>query len=150
MKNPRFLVCLVFVCISLSLISCELLNDSAGLTYIRRITKVSLPRQISVISEFDQGEIEMGGKYRIFTTDIKMFLDSNVFHPIDQEYRFLSHFNDFSKVNHIPASDSLYMKYLSGCEDGNSWLFTLNEKTGELWIEVQYPDFGGDGPSCKI
>lgn len=135
--------------------SCQY-NSSSVLSFIRRVTKISLPSNISIISEFDQGELEAGGKYQLEKKDLEGFLSKTPFHPIDQQFRYLSHFNFYSRANLIPRSDSIplselsNLKYYYGCKEGNSWLFTLNEKSGELWVEVQYPDFKGQGPSCKF
>jgi len=76
--RTKFLVlilyCIVFVSVSLFFPSCHLLADSdSSLSYIRRITGLSLPSHISVISEFDQGELEMGGKYQIEKRTLRGF-----------------------------------------------------------------------------
>lgn len=35
-----------------------------------------------------------------------------------------------------------------GCRGRTSWRAILDEKSGALWIEVQYPDWSGDVPPC--
>lgn len=35
-----------------------------------------------------------------------------------------------------------------GCRGRTSWRAVLDENSGALWIELLYPDWGGDGPSC--
>ncbi|PSL23297.1 hypothetical protein [Chitinophaga ginsengisoli] len=152
MKKAYFQYRLVFITGLVIFMSCQ--NDSNSiLPFIRRVTKISLPNNISIISEFDQGELEAGGKYRLQQKDIRSFLSKNNFHPIDQQCRDMSHFNLMGKAglfppaDTIPLSDTSHLEYLYGCKEGNSWLFTLNEKSGELWIEVQYPDFQGQGPA---
>jgi len=155
MKTPCLLYIIVIVTGSVIFESCQYHNNSV-LPFIRRVTKISIPGKISTISEFDQGELEAGGKYQLEQKDLGGFLSSNPFHPIDQEYHYISRFNFYSKSGLIPLSDSIpfsdtfHLKYFYGCRQGNSWLFTLNEKSGELWIEIQYPDLGGKGPSCKL
>jgi len=135
--------------------SCQY-NSGSVLPFIRRVTKVSLPNKIAIISEYDQGELEAGGKYRLEQKDIGSLLSKYPFHSIDQQYLYSSHFNRMGKSGLFPLSDSIplsdksQLKYFYGCKEGNDWLFTLNEKSGELWIEVQYPDFQGQGPACKI
>jgi hypothetical protein len=131
-------------------------NSNSVLSFIRRVTKISIPSNTSIISEFDQGELEAGGKYQLEQKDLEGFMSNNPFHPIDQQFRYISHFNFYSRANLIPGSDSIplsessNLKYFYGCKKGNSWLFTLNEKSGELWVEVQYSDFKGQGPACKL
>jgi hypothetical protein len=149
MKTPFFRDILVITAVSVVLASCQYDSNSV-LSFIRKVTKISIPGNISTVSEFDQGELEAGGKYQIEEEDVKNFLSGNPFHPIDQQYQYISHFNTYSKNDKIQLADSSHLKYFYGCKGGNSWLFTLNEKTGELWIEVQYPDFGGQGPGCKL
>ncbi len=156
MKASLSLHIIVFLAGSVIFISCQ--SDTGSvLSFIRRVAKISLPNNISIISEFDQGELEAGGKYRLEQKELDSFLTRNKnFRPIDQQYHYMSHFNLMSKSglfplsDSIPFSDKLYLKYFYGCKEGNSWLFTLNEKSGELWIEVEYPDFQGQGPACKI
>jgi hypothetical protein len=53
-------------------------------------------------------------------------------------------------IDSIPFSDKSHLRYFYGCKEGDSWHFILNEKSGELWIEIQYPDFKGQGPACKL
>lgn len=155
MKTPCFVYVIFIVVGSVIFASCQF-NSNSVLSSIRRVTKISIPNNISTISEFDQGELEAGGKYQIEGNDLKGFLSSNPFHPIDQEYLYMSRFNFFSKAGLVPLSDSIpmsdksHLKYFYGCREGDSWLFTLNEKSGELWVEVQYPDFKGQGPACKF
>jgi hypothetical protein len=154
MKTPFFQYIIVIVTGSVIFASCQY-DSISVLSFIRRVTKISIPADISTISEFDQGELEAGGKYQLKQKDLEEFLSTNYFHSIDQEYYHLSRFNFYSRAGLIPPSDSIpfldkfHLKYFYGCRKGNFWLFTLNKKSGELWIEVQYPDFGGQGPSCN-
>lgn len=144
MKTFHFRNHLVTVIASVILAGCQ--NFPGSLSFVREVTKVEIPGHITTISEFDNGEWIAGGKYLIQEQDIKTFLAKNSFQPIDKKYRSL--FNTISKEDHIPLSDSLHLKYISNCNcrEGHSWVFTVNENTGELWIEVQYPDWGGQGP----
>jgi len=155
MKAPLLLHIILLLGGSVLFASCQYDNGSV-LPFIRRVTKVSLPDKIAIISEYDQGELEAGGKYQLEQKDIGSFLSKYPFHPIDQQYLYSSHFNQMGKSGLFPLSDSIplsdksHLKYFYGCKKGNDWLFTLDEKSGELWIEVQYPDFQGQGPGCKI
>jgi hypothetical protein len=68
----------------------------------------------------------------------------------------LMDFNLFCQTNLIPVSDSLpspdtrQLHYFSGCKPGDAWVVILDEKTGELWINVQYPDPGGLAVECNL
>ncbi len=48
-----------------------------------------------------------------------------------------------------PAPSSTRLRGIHGCTDGNTWLGYLDESSGELWLEVNYPDWGGDPPGCR-
>jgi hypothetical protein len=155
MRTPLFLNIVGLLTGSAIFASCHFNNESE-LSFIRRVTKIPIPNDISTISEFDQGELEAGGKYRLEQKDLEGFLSKNNFRPIDRQYLYMSHFNLMGKSGlfplsaSIPLSDKSHLKYFYGCKGGNSWLFTLNEKSGELWVEVEYPDLQGQGPGCKI
>ena len=136
---------LVTIVALVTLAGCQYFQGSV-LPFIREVTKVKMPGHITTISEFDNGEWIAGGKYIIKEEDLKAFLAENAFQPMDQLHRYWSHFNTISKEDHIPVSDSLHLKYISGCREGNSYLFIVNENNGELWLEVQYPDWGGTRP----
>ena len=151
--------CLLYICVlvagSVPFAGCGYRSDSV-LPFIRRVTGISLPGTVSIVSEFDQGEFEAVGKYRLEQKDVGAFLSSHPFHPFDQAHRYISRFNHYTSSGLIPLSDTIprldtaSLQYFTGCKEGNAWLFTLNEKTGELWVEIQYPDFGGQGPGCRL
>jgi len=154
MLTSRFL-CIVIVILGVfTLFPGCLYENSSVLPFIRSVTRVSIPSSISTISEFDQGELKAGGKYQLEQKDVESFLSKNSFRPIDQEYLLLSHFNLMGKADLFPISDSIpisdtsHLQYFYGCKEGNSWIFTLHEKSGKLWIEIQYPDFQDQGPAC--
>src|ERR1700754_681831 len=155
MKTPCLLYSIVLLSGSLLFASCQFQGFSV-LSYIRSVTRISIPANTTILSEFDQGEFEAVGKYQLDQKEVGRFLSSNPFHSIDQEHRYISHFNLYTRSGLIPLSDSIplsdkfHLKFFYGCKEGNAWLFTINEKTGELWVEVQYPDLGGQGPSCKL
>jgi hypothetical protein len=147
MKIPS---CLYSIAILFMILSgCYFANNKSTLGYIKKVTSIRLPDNLNIISEFDQSEFATGGKYRLEKKDIKPFLNNNPFVDIDRQYKYLFHFNQYNKTEQSRLSDSAYLKYFSGCKQGNAWLFTLHVNTGELWIEVQYPDFGGQGPRCN-
>ena len=58
-------------------------------------------------------------------------------------------FDDYLSTENMSGLTNLSQCYsLSDCKGGNHWYVLLNEVTGELWIEVTYPDMGGDAPPC--
>ena len=145
MKLFHFRIHLVVIVVLVTLAGCQYFHGSV-LPLIREVTKVKMPGHLKTISEFDNGEWIAGGKYMIKEEDLKTFLAENAFQPIGKQTSYVSLFNTLSKEYHIPLSDSLHLKYISDCQGEHSWVFTVNENTGELWVEVQYPDWGGKGP----
>jgi hypothetical protein len=128
------------------------------LPFIKKVTKIRFPDRIKIVSEYDNGEYEAMGKYQLPRRDIPAFIASHPFVPLPVEHPRLPlmDFNLFCQANLIPVSDSLpspdtrQLHYFSGCKPGDAWVVILDEKTGELWINVQYPDPGGLAPECNL
>lgn len=40
------------------------------------------------------------------------------------------------------------LRGVHGCTEHNEWLGYLDARSGELWLEIMYPDMGGDAPGC--
>ena len=128
-------------------------NDSGSvLSYIRRVTMVTIPAHIKTNAEFDNMEFEAGGKYQLAPKDIPAFLAGNPFRPIDHPGSSGSLFNKFCQAGLAPLKDTIplsgptQLRYFQYCRNNIAWHFTINEKSGELWIEVRYPDISGQGP----
>lgn len=47
-----------------------------------------------------------------------------------------------------PPPSPSRLVYAAGCRERQAWVALLDPVTRELWLEVHYPDFGGDGPPC--
>ena len=47
-----------------------------------------------------------------------------------------------------PPPSPSRLVYAAGCREHQAWVALLDPVTRELWLEVHYPDFGGDGPPC--
>ena len=131
-------------------------SDGAVLPFIKSVSPIAIPSRTRIIAEFDQGEIEAVGKYQFEREDLGLFLSSHSFRVADKELPWISHFNHYTKggqispLDSIPFSEMSHLRYFYGCKPGNSWLFTVDVRSGALWVEVQYPDFGGLGPSCPM
>jgi len=131
-------------------------DNGSILSYVKRVTKISIPSHTKTLSEYDQGEFEAVGKYQLRPEDLQPFIRQYPFHLIDRQCKYMSHFNVFSQSDLIPRADSIPfgggmpLKYFQGCKGSNAWLFIVDEKSGALWIEVQYPDRGGLAPTCKL
>jgi hypothetical protein len=128
------------------------------LPFIKKVTEIGFPDQIKILSEYDNGEYEAMGKYELRPEDIPSFIASHPFVPVPLEYPRppLMDFNSFCQADLIPLSDTIplpdirQLHYFSGCKPCNSWVFIMDEKTGELWINLQYPDPGGLTRGCNL
>ena len=153
----RFLYTLPFTVLLLFPAACQS-PEGDVLPFIKKVTKIRFPDQIKIVSEYDNGEYEAMGKYRLRPEDIPAFIASHPFVlvPLEIPRPPLTDFNSFCHANLIPLSDTIPLPeirplhYFSGCKPGNSWEFIMDEKTGELWINVQYPDPGGLTPGCNL
>ena len=154
---PRFLHTLSFTALLLCSTGCRS-GEGAVLPFIKRITNISFPEHLKMVSEYDNLEYEAMGKYGLRPEDMCGFIASHPFVPVPLERPRppLIDFNSFCHANLIPLSDTIpspdnrELYYFSGCKPGNSWVVILNEKTGELWINIQYPDPGGLTRGCKL
>jgi len=135
--------------LSLLLVGCGLLTDRSNINYITKITRISLPDDVRIISEYDNGEFMMVGKYQLPKKEIERFIVGKPFKHIDQFFTIVSRiFRIVGKEYRIPLDDSTHLSYFTGCKPGNDWSFIINDSTGELWVKVGYPDWGGLGPGC--
>lgn len=117
--------------------------------FIKRITGIDLPYNVQTIEEVDNGEYILIGKYIL--PDGRRFSASDKLKPLKSSNDISLAFTDiFLKPENRPVfnADSRF-KYWADCAPGNSWWILLNDETGELWIEVRYPDWSGDAPPCE-
>lgn len=57
--------------------------------------------------------------------------------------------SEFVNEECLPTlSDEPLVIYAAGCSDYQAWIALLNPETGDLWLEVSFPDFAGDIPGC--
>lgn len=128
------------------------------LPFTKKVTDIRFPDHIKIVSEYDNGAYEAMGKYQLRPQDLPAFIGSHPFVPLPpgRPRLPLMDFNLFCQAHLIPLSDSLPspdarpLHYFSGCKPDDTWVFILDEKTGELWINVQYPDPGGLAFECNL
>ncbi len=136
MKSARGLLFLAGMLLAIA--GCHTGKGSYYIPLIEKTANLLLPPSIAVISEFDAGELEVGGKYRLSASDIEPFLKSLPFHVLDEAFTTQSRYNFFSPVDKIPIDRCDSIWYYTGNSKGNSWIFTLDKNMGYLWIEVRY------------
>lgn len=117
-------------------------------SFITRATDIELPSWTSTIEAVDNAEFVAIGKYVIPKESISEFADQYLLSkmagsntPLDFD-EYLSIENQSSRAN---LENCIF---LDDCNGGNHWRVILNEVSGELWIEVTYPDMAGDTPPC--
>jgi hypothetical protein len=61
--------------------------------------------------------------------------------------------SDFRSIDRLPAAlrdvhgrGDLY--HGGGCSPHQSWTALFDRASNRIWIEVMYPDWGGDDPAC--
>ena len=58
-------------------------------------------------------------------------------------------FSDFGTRGCLPeVSNGSTTIYAAGCSDDQAWMAVLDPDTGDLWLEVSFPDNAGDIPGC--
>ena len=94
----------------------------------------------------DNGEFAIVGKYMVKDkNEVQDFIDKNNLTLVENNNKPFNYDNVLSKENQIDYSKkSLY--YLSARSVSNTWYYLINKDTGELWVEVDYPDASGDNP----
>jgi len=48
---------------------------------------------------------------------------------------------------HSPRPGAMLHRF-AGCTTAQAWVGFVDAESGEVWIEVLYPDWGGDAPGC--
>jgi hypothetical protein len=61
--------------------------------------------------------------------------------------------SDFRSINRLPPSVRVIqgagdLYHGGGCSTHQSWTALLDKSSSRIWIEVLYPDWGGDDPGC--
>lgn len=115
--------------------------------YIERVCKIEFPAWTSTEQEVDNGEFAAIGKYVLAESSRESFITDHQLEaysksPIQLTFTYL--LTKSNRPNY--AASNLYGK--EDCNGPYSWTILTNSITGELWIEVAYPDFSGDSAPC--
>lgn len=117
-------------------------------TYIENITGIEFPNLTSTEEEFDNGEFVVVAKYTLSESNRKSFIKENHLIEYSKNPIHLAFTNELHQENQ-PNYLGSDLFVLEDCTKYNSWKILTNLKTGELWVEVLYPDFSGDAPTCN-
>jgi len=63
--------------------------------------------------------------------------------------------SDFHASDRLPAAfrdirETSEVYHGGGCSPRQSWTALLDKSSNRIWVEVLYPDWGGDGPGCSF
>lgn len=126
------------------------LAASNGHKDMQRLSSIDFPEDTRTIQEVDNGEFVIIGKYVMDTGHINDFItDYHLAVPgtTAQVNPLMTHYLD--SLNR-PSLESLSnYHFLADCKGQNSWFVLLNHRSGELWMQVEYPDAAGDAPPCS-
>lgn len=144
--------CLVsaFVMLIVIILSTWIYNSYFSVTsFITKTTGIELPEGTETIETKDNWEFVCLGYYRIQNEYIDSFVKENRLSKFGGANFALS-FDEYLELNNRSANTEISQcVFLDSCKGGNHWHVILNTTSGELWIEVTYPDMSGDAPPCE-
>ena len=117
--------------------------------FIEKVTSIKFPKNTRAIeiSEMDWAVIS---KFTLDKEKISSFRQSCLFPSLSKNAApALTGFMLLDSVNRPNIVDPSQYDYINDCKGKNTWCILLNKFTGELWITVEFPDMGGDAPSCN-
>jgi hypothetical protein len=125
--------------------------NKANRKYMERITSIQFPEGTKTIETSDNGEFATQGKFKLNESEVTTFLGAHPFDTLGKwhEMRFKEKFFLLSETSRPVINDKKVFRHFQDCKPGNQWTYLLKITSGELWVEVQYPDWGGTGPSCE-
>lgn len=140
----------VFVALVLIVLSTWFYNTYFSTTsYITKTTGINLPKGTETIETIDNWEFVCIGYYSIQNEQIGSFIKENHLSKSAGSNTALS-FDEYLKLDNRSANTEMSQcVFLDSCNNGNHWHVILNTTSGELWIEVTYPDMSGDAPPCE-
>jgi hypothetical protein len=127
------------------------------LSFVRKATRLRLPMWPAELYTFDNAEFCELTYMTLKPTQVQDVLNSAAFHPALHHPERVSPQDpsDFMLITQLPvekrrAVSNAALYHAGGCSDHQSWSALLDPGSGSLWIEVLYPDMGGDDPSCSF
>ena len=147
--RPVGLVVVIVIasCVLLALLLRRWRND-APLRYATRVTSLPL-LDAEVIEVADDGEMSTQ-MYLLLPPESVSMVRARGLVPTPPPARWPD--DTFSSTEQFaawPPPSSSVLLGIEGCTGGNAWFGYLDESSGELWLEILYPDWGGDPPGCR-
>ncbi len=141
MKHARICIWMTLLEISLY-VSC-----SADSSRLERMTHIRLPESTETIQLFDNSEFFTIGKFVIKKDeDIPQFIARNKLLKASRHNDSILQFDHALNKENRAAFVGGQFHHASGRTETHRWNVLVKASTGELWIEVLYPDQSGDNP----
>jgi hypothetical protein len=125
--------------------SCKL-GYEADKEFYEKISGIKIPDNYKVLENIDNGEFVTATVFQMDTATINQFAKANHFDTTIismPSWQFLviskNYFNTYKPD--FKRSDVVLVNY--GDKGKNSWQYVIDTKTKRLWVEIQYPDLGG-------
>lgn len=116
---------------------------STGLAFVQRHSAIELPRNVTEVDTFDNGETFVVAYVRL--PDVAAFVQSNDLER-SADPDVLRPYVDVLRPEHRTLPTGPGVSGASGRSAEHEWHALLDEDDGRLWIVVLYPDAAGDSP----
>jgi hypothetical protein len=128
------------------LISCDNQIDFDK-NYYERISGIKFPKKYSVIETCDNGEFATTTSFRIDSIMLQEFSKTNHFDTVKYPFYLFFMGSNSLKRQKPGLKNKATLLYVSGHSKKNTWLYIIDTKQKMLWVEIQYPDWGGHSPT---
>jgi hypothetical protein len=120
------------------------------------VSGLPLPSAPWRIFAHDDAEMSVLVHVRLSTQEQQSVRAAAAFHPARHEASFGPAAPvDFLRSEELPpvlrSIDANHeVLHAGGCHPEQAWVALLDADSGDLWVEVQYPDHSGDVPPCTF
>ena len=124
------------------------------LQYVRHRTGIELPAFPSDLFVFDDAEMSITVHARLPPDQVAKTLATSAFRAAEREPSASPSLpSELFRAEKLPVAyrqlpPGARTHRADGCGNGTSWTAILDDVSGAIWIQVLYPDWSGDKPSC--
>lgn len=114
-------------------------------TFFEKTTLINFPSKYKVLEAFDNGEFLTGAVLQMDSLTLRSFINDNRFDSVSSyvDTYILSSGHYLSENKPVfSAYDNVYYKRES--KQKVNWAFIADLNSKRVWIEISYPDWGGD------
>ena len=113
------------------------------------VSGVKLEFQSQAESFYNNHEWGMIVRYRLKDSEMNALLKQYDFKNVSGNIRSLQLLQDIEDEETLEKlSKSEFLRLYEDCKPGNSWSLLIEESQNTFWIELLYPDNGGDIGDC--